>query len=245
MSILNHIRGISDKDKATAIKTLIDQSTPDFDFFLLVILAVLMATFGLIENNTAVVIGSMLIAPVLFPVLSLSLSIVMSDFPLIGRATGTLAKALVIGVVAALVVALLFGQNLVTDEILIRTQPTLLSVAIAIVAGLAVAYSSARPNLSSSLVGIAVSVALIPPIAVIGIGLAYVRIDIVSGAIAFLLVNIIGIVFASMLVFSLMNLYVKRHIAEAAATSADKKKIDEEKRLEKVIEHDTGVKSSS
>lgn len=243
MSILNHIRGISDHDKAAAIKSLIDESTPDFDFFLLIILAVLMATFGLIENNAAVVIGSMLIAPILFPVLSLGLSIVMSDMSLIGRATGTLGKALLLGVFTAFAASLLFGNGAVTDEIILRAEPTLLSIAIAIVAGFAVSYTAARPNLSSSLVGIAVSVALIPPIAVIGIGLAFAKVEIVAGALAFLLVNVAGIIFASMLVFSLMNLYVKRTIAEEAAASADKKKEQEEKQIEKTAEKNDGIKS--
>lgn len=243
MSILNHIRGISDRDKASAIKNLIDESTPDFDFFFLIILAVLMATFGLLENSAAVVIGSMLIAPILFPVLSLGLSIVMSDMNLIGRATGTLMKALLLGIFTAFTATLLFGHGGVTDEIIFRTEPTLLSFAIAFVAGLAVSYTAARPNLSSTLVGIAVSVALIPPIAVIGVGLALVKVPIISGAVAFLLVNVIGIVFASMLIFSLMNLYVKRTVAEAAAANADKKKLEEEKTIAKTAEKIDSVQS--
>ena len=86
--------------------------------------------------------------------------------------------------------------------------------------------------------GIAVAVALIPPIATIGIGIAKLNIPVIVGATVFLVVNIIGIVFASMLVFSLMNLYVKRTIASKVANLSDKEveekkeKIQEEKEKE-------------
>jgi uncharacterized hydrophobic protein (TIGR00271 family) len=232
MSILGHIRAISEIEKSTAVKKLIEASTPNFDFFLLVILSVLMATFGLLENSAAVVIGSMLITPVLFPILSLSASVVMSDYSLIQRAGATLFKALVLGVAASTAATLFFGFGKeLTAEILIRTEPTLVSIAIAIVAGFAVAYTLVKDSLNETLPGIAVAVALIPPIAVIGIGLANTNWGIVAGASVFLLVNVVGIVFASMLVFSLMNLYVKRDVAVRAATKADK---EAEKEAEKV-----------
>lgn len=237
MNIFDHIRTVPEADKSTAVKKLIEMSTPHFDFFLLVILSVLMATFGLLENNTAVVIGSMLIAPVLFPILSLSLSVVMSDYKLIGRASGTLVKALIVGVAASLFATLFFGGGIsLGEEILIRTQPTLLSVAIAIVAGFAVAYTLAKPNLSETLPGIAVAVALIPPIGVIGIGLAKLNWMVVSGAFVYLLVNVVGIIFASMLIFSLMNLYTKRTIAAKTADTADKEVKKEEEKIKEKVE---------
>lgn len=241
MSILGHIQAVSESDKSTAVKKLIEASTPNFNFFLLVILSVLMATFGMLENNTAVVIGSMLIAPVLFPILSLSLSVVMSDYKLIQRAGLTLVKALVLGVAAALLATLFFGGSApLTSEVMLRTEPTLLSIAIAIVAGLAVAYTLTQPDLSETLPGIAVAVALIPPLAVIGVGLASLNWAVVAGAVVYLVVNIVGIVFASMLVFSLMNLYVKRGVAARAADKADKQVEKEEEVARKVSEENGG-----
>ena len=235
MSIFGHIRAVSESDKSQAVKRLIEASTPDFDFFFLVILSVLMATFGMLENSAAVVIGSMLIAPVLFPILSLSASVVMSDYTLIQRAGMTLFKALILGVAAATVATLFFGAGQgLTSEVLMRTQPTLVSIAIAIVAGFAVAYTMVKPTLNETFPGIAVAVALIPPLAAIGVGLANFNWDVVAGASVFLLVNVIGIVFASMLVFSLMNLYVKREVAARAANKADKAVEKEEEKVKEV-----------
>ena len=119
MGILDHIRAVHEKDKSAAVKQLIEASTPEFDFFLLIILSVLMATFGLLENSPAVVIGSMLIAPILFPILSLSSSIVMSDYTLIKRATTTLTKALILGLASAFLAALFFGgSETITTEVI-------------------------------------------------------------------------------------------------------------------------------
>lgn len=236
MNIFDHIRAVPEHDKSKAVKTLFEESTPDFDFFLLVVLSVLMATFGLIENSAAVVIGSMLIAPVLFPLLSLSLSIVMSDYKLISRSTTTLIKAGVLGISSAFIAMLFFGGNIITPEMLLRTEPTLLSFFIAVTAGFAVAYTMVKPDLSATLPGIAVAVALIPPLSTIGIGLALFNWTVVSGATVFLLLNIVGIVFASMFVFSLMDLYQKRTVAAKTADSADKAAEKETAKIQEKVE---------
>lgn len=239
MGVFDHIRAVSEKEKSAAVKKLIESSTPHFDFFFLTILSVLMATFGLLQGSAAVVIGSMLIAPVLFPILSLSLSIVMSDYKLIQRSGMTLVKACVLGIAASLLATLFFGDgHTLTPEILARTKPDLISIAIAVVAGFAVAYTLAREHLSETLPGIAVAVALIPPLSTIGIGLAFLNWSVVSGATVFLLINIVGIVFASMLVFSLMNLYIKRDVAARTADKADKEVAREAEKIKETVEKD-------
>ncbi|XKT74124.1 MAG: TIGR00341 family protein [Patescibacteria group bacterium UBA2163] len=233
MSIIGHIRTIPDRGKSDAVKKLIKESTPDFDFFFLTVLAVLMATFGLLENNTAVVIGSMLVAPILFPILSLSLSIVMSDYKLIVRASGTLMKTVILGVSMSFFATLfLGGGDVLTPEIIARIEPSLLSIAIAIVSGFAVAYALVLPEMNEAFPGVAVAVALIPPLAVIGIGLAAFNWTVIAGAAIYLLVNVIGIIFASMLMFSLMDLYQKRTIASKTAVSADREAELETKKIQ-------------
>lgn len=240
MSIIDRIRIIPERDKTDAVKKLIEHSTPNFDFFFLVILSVLMATFGILENNTAVVIGSMLIAPILFPILSLSLSVVMADYKLIARSSGTLAKAFGLGLASAVGGALFFGvSGELTSEALLRTDPSIISIAIAVIAGLAVAYTLAKPHLNETLPGIAIAVALIPPLATIGIGIARLDLSVVVGASVFLLVNVIGVLFASMLVFSLMNLYVKRGMAERVADASDQEVRAEKEKVTHV--HDGGA----
>lgn len=245
MGLFEHIRTVPERDKSVAVKKLIEESTPNFDFFFLIILAILMATFGMLENSPAVVIASMLIAPILFPILSLSLSVVMSDYKLIRRATSTLVRAAILSVATAFFATLFFGWggSALTAEVLARTQPTLISVAIAIVSGFAVAYALANPKLDETFPGIVVAVALIPPLAAIGIGLASFNWGVVAGATLFLMVNVVGIVFASMIVFSLMNLYVKRTVAAKTADTADKKAEEEAEAVRKKVEAEEASQS--
>lgn len=216
---------LTEKDKSDAVERLITNSTPHQEFFLMVIFSILMATFGLLLNSAAVVIGSMLIAPILYPILSLSLGIVMSDSKLISRALYTVLKSIGIGIASAIIITLFFSakDSGTTSEILARTEPSLLYAAVAIVAGLAISFSLVKPLLNETLPGIAVSVALIPPIAAIGIGIAKLNWLIVSGAFMLLVINVFGIIFASMLIFSLMNLYLKKKVAIETAKKEDKK----------------------
>jgi uncharacterized hydrophobic protein (TIGR00271 family) len=217
---------LTEKDKSKAIDNLISESTPRQDFFLLVILSVLMATFGLILNSAAVIIGSMLIAPILYPILSLSLGIVIADFRLISRSFYTLVKSVAFAVAAAAFTTLFFKPpffdlnsdeaRFLFSEILSRTEPTIIYGAIAIIAGLAASFAMIKPHLSESLPGTAISVALIPPLAVTGIGIATLDWNLISNSFMLFIVNTIGIIFASLIVFSLMHLYIKREVAQKA-----------------------------
>jgi uncharacterized hydrophobic protein (TIGR00271 family) len=226
---------LTERDKSTAVKKLISDSTPDQDFFLMVILSVLMATFGLLIDSAAVIIGSMLIAPILSPILGLSLGIVIADYKLISRSFYTVLKSLAYGVAGAAIVTWLFNSNYTeTSEILARTEPTMIYAAIAIIAGLAASFALVMPEISPSLPGVAISVALIPPIAVTGIGIARFNWHIISNSFLLFALNAAGIVFASMITFSLMNLYGKRQIAAGAVKKEDeivRKEIEEAKKL--------------
>ena len=209
---------LTSKDKTEAVERLIKGSTPRQDFFLMITLSILTATFGLLLSSTPIIIGSMLIAPMLYPLLSLSLGIIMSDFKLISRSFYTILKSLAFAAVAAAGATLLFSSQFreLTPIIYTMSQPTLPYVIVAIIAGFAGSFALVKPHLSETLPGIAISVALIPPLAVVGIGLAKFNWGIISGSLLLFLVNAIGVIFASMITFSLMNFYVKR--SEAAET---------------------------
>jgi len=214
----------SSGEKSEAVKKLIDQSTPDTDFFMMVVLSIAMATFGLLLDNTAIVIGAMLIAPVLSPILSLGMGIVMFNESLIRRAVFTLGKSLLYAIGAAFLIGLLFGSKdgVSVREVLSRTTPNLLDAAVAVVAGFAASFALIKPKMSEAIPGIAISVSLVPPLAVTGLGLATLNFAIAKGAFLLFVVNILGIIFASVFVFSSMNLYTKRGTADRAIKDADK-----------------------
>ncbi|PCI19590.1 TIGR00341 family protein [Candidatus Wolfebacteria bacterium] len=213
-------------EKEGAVEKLISQSTPTIDFFLMVALSVFMAAFGLLIDSSAIVIGAMLIAPVLYPLLSSSMGIVMFNKKLIRLSLTTLLKSIAVGIGAAFIVGIFFGSKeaLLANEIMSRTSPSLIDAAIAVVAGFAASFALVKPKLSETLPGIAISVSLVPPLAVTGLGLAFFDGAIIRGSLLLFFVNVIGIMFASVFVFSAMNFYIKR----GAATQAIKKEEKEE-----------------
>lgn len=239
--VLVLFRNLTEKDKSDAVERLIKSSTPTQDFFFMIILSILTATFGLITNNAAVIIGSMLIAPMLYPLLSLALGITISDSGLVSRSFFTTLKSFAYGVLASTIAALLFSSHFtsLTPEIMSRVEPTLPFFAIAIVAGLAGSFALVKPQLNETLPGIAISVALIPPLAVLGIGIAKINWQIISGSLLLFIVNAIGIVFAGMVVFSMMNFYVKRSEAKKTVKREDKRVEREKKRAEKQAEKES------
>lgn len=227
---------------------MIALSTPYQEFFVLVILSVVMATIGLLQNNVAIIIGSMLIAPVLYPIMGMSMGIVMVDKTLFIRSADTFGRSILIGVLTTFIITFFIfppgAENSfgLTSEILLRIQPSITNVVIAIIAGLASSLAFAKPSLNETLPGAVISVALIPPLSVIGIGLAIFDLNIASKALGLLLINILGISFACIIIFSVMNLYVKKNVATAAIEKEDKElyelcKLDSEDPICKNPEH--------
>ena len=109
-----------------------------------------------------------------------------------------------------------------------RTHPSLPYGALSIIAGLAASFALINPKLNESLPGVAISVALIPPLAVIGIGIALLDWTVVSNAFLLFIINIGGIIFASMITFSLMNFYVRRKVAQVTIAK-DEQEIEAKK----------------
>ncbi len=241
MNLFSRFRVISEADKANAVNKLVEEATPDFDFFYLIVLSVLMASFGMLAGSEAVVIGSMLIAPIMSPVLALALGLSMSNHSLILRSAGTLVRATALAIGASALAALLFsfssfgsGDAVDLFTIISRTEPSLLYFAIAIVAGLAVAYTIAQPHLSATLPGVAVAVALMPPLAAVGIGIANMSLAIAAGALVMFIVNVAGIIFAAMLTFSLMDVHNKKQQADAKIVQEERRVKREEQQVEQV-----------
>lgn len=213
---------VTKDDKNEMIKSLIQTSSPRPEFFLMVILAIIMATIGLAINNVTVVIASMLIAPLLLPVLTVSLGLAIKDGHLVARSLSSLMKSSLLGAVVAALSALVFADSFSTlsNEIFSRTEPSLTYFVLAFIAGAAVSIALSKPNMSAALPGVAIAVALIPPLSIIGIGLAKFDLEIVLGASWLYLANITGIVIASWIVF--FFLHPSHRVAIRAVKKDDK-----------------------
>lgn len=221
---------IDEKDKSDAIKDLISDATPRPSFFFLVALSILMATLGLLINNASIIIGSMLLAPIMSPLLSLALGIVTAEERVISWSFITLLKAVGYSLVFAIVTTWLFGAHvdLLNVEIMSRTEPSIIYLIVAIISGVATSYARVKPELNETLPGTAIAVALVPPIAVTGIGIATLNWALATGAFQMFILNCIGVVLSAMLMFSLMNLYSKR-VLTLVAQSKETLKLEKEK----------------
>jgi uncharacterized hydrophobic protein (TIGR00271 family) len=149
----------------------------------------------------------------------------MSDFKLISRSSYTLIKYVAFGVFASALVTMFFSASpevSASQDLLMNIKPSLIYAIIAVVAGIAASFSLVNPRLNDMLPGVAISVALIPPLAATGIGIARFNWSIISNSFVLFVVNFVGIISASMMVFSLMNLYVKRKVAQLEIIKEDK-----------------------
>jgi uncharacterized hydrophobic protein (TIGR00271 family) len=228
---LNFLKGITEEEKNKAVEVLVLQSSPRSSFFFMVMMSVIMATLGLLLDSAAIVIGSMLVAPVLYPILSLSMGIIISDKKLMTRSFKTLTQSVLLGLAAAFITQIIFytQQPEITAEIIKRTEPSLLNVAVAVIAGLAAAFALVEPQINEAIPGVAVSVSLVPPLAVSGIGLAKFNIGMLTSAYLLLAANIIGIMFSSMIVFSLMGFAYKKKKIKAEIKKDEQEIKKEEK----------------
>jgi len=229
MAFFERFQLATEKDKTVAVAKLIKSSTGDFDFYLFAVLGISMASLGLVLDSPEVVIGSMLIAPVLYPLLSLSLALVLSDIKLVYRSLRTLVISFSISVLIAFILSLLMGTYFdfaLSEQIMARGQASTLFFFVAFISGFAATYALVHTNLNEMLPGVAISVSLVPPLAVVGIGLGSYNFYVAGGALILFLVNVLGIMLASAIAFTLMDLHSTHKVAESAVKQ-------EEKRIEK------------
>lgn len=179
------------------------QSTLSLDFIVLLASATFIATFGLLQNSPAVIIGAMIIAPLMRPILGLALATITADVRLLIRASLTIVVGTMLAISIAAVLAHIFYSLELTDEILGRTHPTILDLGVAVSAGAVGAYCHSDERLADTLAGVAIAVALVPPLSVVGIGLAHEAYSVWSGALLLFATNLVGISLAGSLMFLL------------------------------------------
>jgi uncharacterized hydrophobic protein (TIGR00271 family) len=184
-----------------------DACTPDFDFFLLVVLSAVIATLGLLTDSAAVIIGAMLVAPLMSPIIGLGLASLTGDARLFRDSGVALARGGLMAILMAIVLAysnrylpFVTLQEL-PSEVLARTRPSPIDLTIALAGGMAAAFALVMPAISAALPGVAIATALMPPLCAIGIGIAMGRWDLAGGAFLLFITNAVTIAFAAMLVF--------------------------------------------
>ena len=207
MSLIFTSRSFSTETKRDAIATLVDNTVPDRDFYLLVIGAVALAISAIFTDSIAVLIASMIVAPLAYPILGLGLGIIVSDWPLLLRCILMLIASLVFAILLAFIATFFFGHVRV-DPVFISFESNLyFAIIIALISGFIAAYGLVRSKVGGAMTGIGIAVSLMPPLVMTGISLADGVSVGVSPSHTFLvfLLNVIGILMGSMITFGLMG----------------------------------------
>ncbi|MFK3869333.1 TIGR00341 family protein [Psychrobacter faecalis] len=174
-------------------------------YFVMNILSAIIASYGLVTNSAAVVIGAMLVAMMLGPITGVALAIIDHRMPLLRKSLITVFLGISLVVLVGFIVGWLHKDQPLTVEILSRTQPTSMDLMIALAGGTAGAYAMVSPHLSVAVVGVAVATALVPPLAASGILFANGEMQMGLGALLLALTNIIAIQFTNALVLWLLG----------------------------------------
>lgn len=182
---------------------VLGDAKPDRYYFVMVILSCTVATYGLLANSIAVVIGAMLIAPLMGPILAGALAVATNSNEMLKISTKTEALGAITAVILAALLTLVLPHSELTPEVMARTTPTILDLVIALASGAAGTYAICVKPQGATLPGVAIATALMPPLCVVGIGLAKQSFSVVSGAFLLFLANMIAIIVAAIAIFEL------------------------------------------
>lgn len=178
---------------------------PTSDYYLLLLLSGSIASFGLLANSAATIIGAMIVAPLMGPILAIGYAIVAGNRRLLKRSLLALSTGALLTVTVAVIIGGILGSIDPGSEIMGRTQPTLLDLGVALAAGATGALAQCRRDIANTLPGVAIAVALVPPLSVVGLGLALGSLPIAGGSFLLFLTNLVGIILASSGVFLWQN----------------------------------------
>ncbi len=214
---------VTKPEKKKVVKSLIEKSYPGTSFYIMIGLASFIAALGLIINNISIIIGSMLVAPLLYPVIFLGMSVVLYDFKAIKRNLLIVGKIIALGVIIGFFSSVLFRPFVEIQETGIFQEVSILPLFyVAICSGLAASFATSRKPLEEFLPGVAISVSLIPPLINIGLSLGFGYFSNATHSFQLLFINIFGIIFASIIVFSLMGFAAERKVVAKSLKEEEK-----------------------
>jgi uncharacterized hydrophobic protein (TIGR00271 family) len=182
-----------------------DQSRFSIIYFMLLIASVVICTLGLLTNSTAVVIGGMLIAPLMWPMARTGYGIAHRVPHHLYRGFILLIASIIIGAVSAYLITSISPIKVINEEILARTSPTLMDLFIAITAGFVAAMAITQRKVADSLAGVAIAVSLMPPLCAVGISMALKNYNYSLGALLLFTVNAACITLVTTLVLTYTN----------------------------------------
>lgn len=202
LPLFSHAREEEYRDLFVTLRAEAAFSSP---YLVLMVLSVLLALTGLYANSAPVIIGAMILAPLMSPIISLAMGLARTEVTLIRNSVRTLGVGIVVGLFCAIFVAWIMPLENITPEMRARLSPTLLDLSVAVISGIAGAYAHAKEEIAKSLAGVAIAVALVPPLSVAGIGFGWGDWSMAKGASLLFITNLVGISLAASATFLVMG----------------------------------------
>ena len=196
-----------EREDLNIYEVLSQGARPTIEYYVLTTLSAVIATAGLIIDSSATIIGAMIVAPLMTPILAFSLGVVWGDLKLINISVVSIFKGVLGALGVSALIAFVIPLPGYSNEILSRTHPNLFDILIAIASGIVGAYGYANKKISNSIIGIAIAVALMPPLCIIGIGIGTFNMKIVSGATVLFVINLVSISLAGSIIFWGMKIH--------------------------------------
>ncbi len=202
LKLINRLYFFAKGRKLRAIGELIEESKVDDGYVLMLVISSSIITIGLVVGQISIVIGGMLIAPLLFPILALGLSLATLNFSGARRSfLGVLVSTVIVISTAYLTANFLEGAEFRGYELMISLKPSLLSFLIAFLSGVAASYSWVKSKQTVILPGVAIAVALVPPLCSGGIALAILNKPLFVDFLFVYTINLLGVLVSSVVVF--------------------------------------------
>jgi len=186
-------------------KRLDEKASGNVDFYMTMFLSTALASLGLLQNSVPVVIGAMIVAPLMGPLVAAGLALVEADGQLFRKGVVVTCVGIVVGFCISFLFGLMKSGFEPTLEIEARGTPDLLDLGIAFFSGMTAAYALSRANVMNVIAGVAIAAALVPPLAVVGIAVGSGRYVIAGNATILLVTNVVAIILGAALVFRLMD----------------------------------------
>jgi uncharacterized hydrophobic protein (TIGR00271 family) len=174
-------------------------------FWVLLVLASMIAAGGVIGDATPAVIGAMIVAPLATPIYGVALATVTGSRSNLRASLLLLAEGIVVNILVGMLMGFVTFARMPVDanpQILGRTSPTLLDLVVAVTVGVAGSFALVRRDVSNIIAGVAIAISLVPVLAVVGITLGSGRLDLAFGALILFLTNAAAIIVSGVVVFT-------------------------------------------
>lgn len=203
--LFNFLPNVSISEQTRAYREIQKGIRHNIDYSFMLSLGALFAALGFLLDSPEIIVGAMMVSPLMASILGMSLNIVLGETRNFWRALMMMLQGVLLAIIMGVVIGLIAPNPQVTHEMLAFSQPSLLDLGIALIAGVTASYSISRSNVSSSFAGVAVAAALTPPLSNVGLTLVMGEFALTKGAGLLFTTNLIAIIAAGALVFILLG----------------------------------------